>query len=135
MLTFSLTELPPEFIKKLESTRVTAGDTAIFEIELSKGDAMTKWFKNGSDLEQSSRVQLKIDGKKQRLEISDVELGDAGDYAVTIPNSKCNAKLEVEEPKVTFVRKLDETVAGDVGKDVKLLIELSKTNVTVIWHK
>lgn len=96
---------------------------------------MTKWFKNGSELEQSSRVQLKIDGKKQRLEITEVELSDGGDYAVTIPNNKCNAKLEVEEPKVTFVRKLDETVAGDVGKDISLVVELSKANVKVTWLK
>ena len=67
-MTFS--ELPPEFTKKIEPLTVTAGEEkAFFEIELSKGDAITKWFKNGKEVELSDRVHVKIDGKKQRLEV------------------------------------------------------------------
>jgi len=62
--------LPPEFTKKIEPLTVTAGEEkAFFEIELSKGDAITKWFKNGKEVELSDRVHVKIDGKKQRLEV------------------------------------------------------------------
>jgi hypothetical protein len=47
-------ELPPEFTKKIEPLTVTAGEEkATLEIELSKGDAITKWFKNGKEIEQS----------------------------------------------------------------------------------
>lgn len=89
------------FTKKIEPQTVTAGEEkAIFEIELSKGDAITKWFKDGREIEQSEHVQLKIDGKKQRLEIHNVELTDAGEVSCTIGNEKCQAKLVVEEPKV-----------------------------------
>ena len=43
---------------------MTAGEEkATLEIELSKGDAITKWLKNGKEIDQSDRVQLKIDGK------------------------------------------------------------------------
>jgi hypothetical protein len=39
---------------------VTAGEEkATLEIELSKGDAITKWFKNGKEIEQSERVQVR----------------------------------------------------------------------------
>ena len=73
---------------------VTAGEEkASFEIELSKGDAITKWFKNGKEVELSDRVQLKIDGKKQRLEIYNVEISDAGQFSCTIGNEKCVAPL------------------------------------------
>ena len=48
--------------------KVTAGEKAIFEIELSKGDATTKWYKNGTELEFNQRLQLHIDGKPQTVD-------------------------------------------------------------------
>ena len=62
----TVVELAPEFIKKMADAKVTAGEAAAFEIELSKGDAMTKWYKNGAEIDLSTkRIGLKIDGKKQ----------------------------------------------------------------------
>ncbi|XP_017492146.1 PREDICTED: titin-like, partial [Rhagoletis zephyria] len=58
-------ELPPEIIKPLENVTVTKGENAVFEIELSKGDALVKWFKDGKELPLNEHVQLTIDGKKQ----------------------------------------------------------------------
>ena len=80
----------------------------MFEIELSKGDAITKWFKNGTEVELSDRVQTKIDGKKQRLEIFNVSTTDAGEYSCTIESETCAANLAVEEAKVNFEARLPE---------------------------
>ena len=91
-------ELAPEFTKKIEPVKATVGEEkAVFEIELSKGDAITKWFKNGAEIQLSDRVQTTIDGKKQRLEITNVSTTDAGEYSCTIGNEKCTADLAVEE--------------------------------------
>ena len=85
---------------------VTAGEEkASFEIELSKGDAITKWFKNGKEVELSDRVQLKIDGKKQRLEIYNVEISDAGQFSCTIGNEKCVAPLVRKSCTVLLILK------------------------------
>jgi ribosomal protein L12E/L44/L45/RPP1/RPP2 len=63
----TVVELPPEFTKKIQPVNATVGEEkAVFEIELSKGDAITKWFKNGQEVELSGRVQSKIDGTKIR---------------------------------------------------------------------
>ena len=135
----TVVELAPEFIKKMADAKVTAGEAAAFEIELSKGDAMTKWYKNGAEIDLASdkrRVGLKIDGKKQILEISAAETADAGEYSCTIANAaKCSANLVVEEPKVNFVERLTETSVGEVGKDVQLKVNLSKADVAVSWFK
>ena len=132
-----MVELAPEFIKKMADAKVTAGEAAAFEIELSKGDAMTKWYKNGAEIDLASkRIGLKIDGKKQILEISAAETADAGEYSCTIANAaKCSASLVVEEPKVNFVERLTETSVGEVGKDVQLKVNLSKADVAVSWFK
>ncbi len=93
-----MTEKPPEFVRRLSDTRATAGDRAVFEIELSKGDAVTKWYReiagggSGVELDFSSRVRLSIDGKKQRLEIDGVGTADAGEYACTVPGGARCAK-------------------------------------------
>jgi hypothetical protein len=121
----------------LAPTRVTVGDRATFEIELSKGDARSRWRKNGGDLKlDSTRMSLRIDGKVQRLEISDVRMEDAGQYSCAIVGAdECSAALEVEEPRVDFVEKPGETVSGDYGKDLKIEVLLSKPNVAVEWQK
>ena len=107
----------------------------VFEIELSKGDAITKWFKNGTEVETSDRVQAKIDGKKQRLEITNVSTTDAGEYSCTIGNEKCTAALAVEEPKVQFEAKLPETTTADVGQEVQITVQLTAETEAVQWLK
>jgi hypothetical protein len=79
--------------------------------------------------------QLKIDGKKQRLEIYNVELSDAGEFSCTIGNEKCAAKLVVEEPKVNFVAKLPSTTTGDVGQDVRITVQLTNASASAKWLK
>ena len=54
----TVVELAPEFIKKMADAKVTAGEAAAFEIELSKGDAMTKWYKNGADIDLREEIQF-----------------------------------------------------------------------------
>jgi DNA-directed RNA polymerase III subunit RPC5 len=132
----SVIELPPEFTKKLTSASVTAGEKSIFEIEISKGDAKTRWFKNGTEIEFNEHIQLIIDGKKQRLEINSVELSDAGEISCSLGGTtECSARLEVEEPKVNFVAKLPPTTSGSMGQDVKITVVLSSSSVKVVWLK
>jgi len=107
----------------------------VFEIELSKGDAITKWFKNGAEVEISDRVQAKIDGKKQRLEITNVSTTDAGEYSCTIGKEKCTAALAVEEPKVQFEAKLPETTTAAVGQEVQITVQLTAETEAVQWLK
>lgn len=117
----------------------TVGESAHFEIELSKGDAKTKWFKNNVELDVSStsRYRLEIDGKTQRLAIDKVDLSDSGDYSCTIARTRrtCRGSLTVEEPKVSFVTRPPATIIGDYRKDVEIEVELSRDNVHVQWLK
>ena len=132
----AVVELSPEFTKKISDLKVTCSETACFEIEISKGDAKTRWFKNGTEIELSERIQLNIDGKKQRLEISNVELEDAGEYSCSLGvSTSCSGKLVVEEPKVNFVAKLPATTTGKFSSDVKITVELTSASCTVSWLK
>ena len=39
----------------------------------------------------------------------------------------------VEEPKVNFVEKLQETTSGEIGQDIKITVKLSKPDAKVSW--
>lgn len=91
-------ELPPKLSKSLKDVKVDAGETAIFEIELTKGDVRVRWFHDNVEVELSERVQLAIDGKRQRLVVMETTSKDEGSYSCRIggANEDCSqAKLTV----------------------------------------
>ena len=92
----NFTELPPEIIRKLKDTTVAKGDRVCFEIELTKGDALVRWFKDGKELQFSEHIQLAIDGKRQKLKIYSAELADAGVFSCQVGDQTSSARLTVE---------------------------------------
>ncbi|KAG4071436.1 hypothetical protein HA402_011590 [Bradysia odoriphaga] len=44
-------ELPPQIITKMEDLTIAEGEKATFNIELTKGDAWVRWYKNGVELQ------------------------------------------------------------------------------------
>ncbi|KAL9904483.1 titin-like [Glossina fuscipes fuscipes] len=127
-------ELPPEIVKPLENVNVTEGEDAVFETELSKGDAMVKWFKNGEELTLTERIQLAIDGKCQRLIIRKCKPNDAAEYSISVGDHKSNSKLVVEEPLVNFTLRLPDVTIATKNTDAEFVAELSKPDVEVTWY-
>ncbi|TDG44139.1 hypothetical protein AWZ03_009416, partial [Drosophila navojoa] len=128
-------ELPPEIVKHLEDVNVTKGENAVFDIELSKGDALVKWFKNGKEIKFNERIQLAIDGKKQSLRILKAKPEDAGEYTIQVGDQVSKAKLTVEEPLVDFVLRLPDVTLATKTTDAEFTVELSQPDVEVTWHK
>lgn len=128
-------ELPPQIVRKLEDVTVAKGERAVFEIELTKGDALVRWFKGKKELELTERVQLTIDGKVQRLRIDDTELDDTARYSCKVGDQLSIAKLTVEEPDVQFKVPLPEVTLVPKNTDAEFTVELSRPDVDVTWTK
>ncbi|KAL1117088.1 hypothetical protein AAG570_004416 [Ranatra chinensis] len=94
-------ELPPEILTKMQDTTVTRGEKASLEVELTKGDALVRWFKDDVELQFSEHVQLSIDGKRQKLKIYQAEDSDAGVYTCRVGDQVSSASLTVEELNVS----------------------------------
>lgn len=77
-------ELAPEIITPLQDQTVKKGEKAVFEVEISKGDALTKWYKDDVEIQFSEHIQLSIDGKRQKLKIYDSTSEDEGVYKVQV---------------------------------------------------
>lgn len=119
----------------MQDVRIAKGEKATFEIELTKGDALVKWFKNGEELKFSEHVQLSIDGKRQKLKIYNSELEDAGVYSCEVGKQTSSAKLIVEEPQVDFITRLPDVTLVPLNTDAIFTVKLSRPDVPVQWFK
>lgn len=128
-------ELPPEIITKMQDITIARGEKATFDVELTKGDALVRWFKDGQELQFSEHVRLSIDGKRQKLKIYDTEMEDAGIYSCQVGDQTSSARLTVEEPEVDFIKKLPDVTLVPLNTDAIFLIELSRADIPVTWLK
>ncbi|CAD6240006.1 GSCOCG00002463001-RA-CDS [Cotesia congregata] len=131
----TVVELPPEIITKMKDVRIARGDKAKFNIELTKGDALVRWFKDGQELQFSEHVSLSIDGKRQKLKIYEATSEDAGVYSCQVGEQTSAARLIVEEPEIDFIRRLPDVTLVPLDEDALFTIELSKPDVPVQWFK
>lgn len=131
----TVVELPPEIIIKMQDITIATGEKATFDIELTKGDALVRWFKDGQELQFSEHVRLSIDGKRQKLKIYDTEVEDAGIYSCQVGDQTSSARLTVEESEVDFIKKLPDITLVPFNTEATFLIELSRADVPVTWLK
>ncbi|KAG8223454.1 hypothetical protein J437_LFUL001947 [Ladona fulva] len=129
----TVVELPPEIITKMQDVTIAKGERATFEIELTKGDALVRWFKDGKELHFSEHVQLAIDGKRQRLMIYDSVLEDGGLYSCQVGDQESSATLKVEEPMIDFITRLPDVTLVPQNTEAVFTVELSKEDVEVKW--
>jgi len=71
----------------LKESSVTEDEDAEFTCELSKPDAIVKWFANGVELTPSEHVSFESVGTKRTLKIHKSVLDDAATYQCQIVSS------------------------------------------------
>lgn len=130
-----VSELPPEIISQPKDLTVKKEETATLTVELTKGDALVKWYKGPKEIQLSERVQLKIDGKKQSLVVHQATTDDAGEYSCIVSDQKCTVKLRVVDPSAEFTGKLPERTISPPDVDIKFEVELNYPDVEVKWFR
>ena len=79
----------------LKETNVTEDEDAEFTCELSKPDALVKWFKNGVELTANEHVTFETVGTKRTLKIHKSVLDDAATYQCQIVSSGASSQAEL----------------------------------------
>lgn len=126
-------ELPPQITTRLADQTIAAGERATFNIELTKGDALVRWYKDDEELKFSERIQLSIDGKRQKLKIYKATPEDEGRYTCVVGDQESTAVLTVEAPQADFVLRLPGVTLVTKTKDAEFRVELSQPDVEVTW--
>lgn len=84
----------------MQDVTVLQGERGIFEIIISKGDALVRWYKDEEEIQFSEHIQLAIDGKRQRLMVYNSQPSDQGVYACSVGDQTSKAKLTVQGMKI-----------------------------------
>ncbi|CAH0405571.1 unnamed protein product [Chilo suppressalis] len=131
---------PPRITKKLgDSIVCSEKETVTFQIETEAEPAPTvKWFKNKTELVESSSVKISESGKAHSLVITSAARADAGEYSCEIRNIHGSAsdscKLNVRGAPM-FTKKLTDMTAneGDVNVEFTVNVE-AYPEPSVRWY-
>ncbi|KAI5632857.1 immunoglobulin i-set domain-containing protein [Phthorimaea operculella] len=120
---------PPKITKKLGADKVCEEkETVTFKVEIEAEPAPTvKWFKNKTELVESSTVQISSTGAAHSLVISSAARADAGEYSCEIRNAhgtvEDSCKLNVRSGPV-FTEKLKNITAAEGDVNVEFTVSV-----------
>ncbi|XP_056156999.1 obscurin-like protein 1a [Lampris incognitus] len=134
-----VSEAPVKILRKSETKtdlKSLLSDDIVLECELSRANALTKWYKDGRRIEDDERFCEEEEGAFRSLVILNAELGDSGEYFLDAGDDKITFQVTVQEPPVTIVGNSNdpdyqEMVAGD---ELILACEVSRANAPVQWY-
>ncbi|XP_077422211.1 obscurin-like protein 1a [Vanacampus margaritifer] len=135
----NILEPPVNILRKSEidaNLKVLRSDDIVLECELSRGNAKTKWYKDGCRIECDDRFCEEEEGAFRSLVILNAELRDSGEYFLDAEDDNISFQVTVREPPVAIVGSskdgdFQEMAAGD---DLILACELSRANAPVQWY-
>ncbi|KAM4560015.1 obscurin-like protein 1a [Odontesthes bonariensis] len=135
----TVSEPPVNISRKSEMNtelKFLVSDDIVLECELSRANAIVKWYKDGCRIEGDERFCEEEEGAFRSLVILNAELKDSGEYFLDVGDDSITFQVQVEEPPVTIVGNsydpdYQEMVAGD---DLILACEVSRASAPVQWY-
>ncbi|XP_052531344.1 obscurin-like protein 1 isoform X5 [Tympanuchus pallidicinctus] len=98
-------------MQELQDACVQEGDNAVFMCEVSHGDVLGEWFRDGEKIKVSSTVKIRQEGTRHFLLLCTVRPEDAGAIRFAARMASSEASLKVEVLPIRIVKPLrDKTV-------------------------
>ncbi|CAJ1060641.1 LOW QUALITY PROTEIN: obscurin [Xyrichtys novacula] len=126
--------LPPRFKLPLVNQEGTEGNSVILRCELDKPAASVEWWRGPELLRNGDKYQMRKKELQVEMKISDLSLGDTGDYTCVCGEHRTKATVVVNERPIRFLQEL-KNIQVQEGNGVTLSSELSKPSVSVQWNK
>ncbi|KAM9322751.1 LOW QUALITY PROTEIN: obscurin [Pholidichthys leucotaenia] len=129
-----LIELPIKFQKKpiKDTYIVQAGESIVLTTELNTESGSVKWFRDGVELKESSKYNMKKDGLSHTLIVKSAENKDSGTYSCKTADDKLEFKVEVKDSALKFVVPL-KSATVELGGTLDLICELNQASGDVVW--
>ncbi|XP_067890883.1 obscurin-like protein 1 isoform X3 [Heterodontus francisci] len=119
---------PPEL-------RMLTGGDVVLSCELSRPEAVVRWYKDGVKVERSKRSTMEVDGEHRRLTVRSATMEDRGTYVCDAVDDSAKFEVTVSEPPVKIVDSSPPVLRMLTGGDVVLSCELSRPEAVVRWYK
>ncbi|XP_041822214.1 obscurin-like protein 1a [Chelmon rostratus] len=134
-----VSEPPVKILRKAEiktNLKSLISDDIVLECELSRANAVAKWYKDNCRVEVDERYCEEEEGTFRSLVILNAELGDSGEYFLDVGDDNISFQVMVEEPPVTIVGNSNDIDYQDMlaGEDLILACEVSRVNAPVQWY-
>ncbi|XP_073318223.1 obscurin-like protein 1a [Pagrus major] len=134
-----VSEPPVKILRKSEiktNLKSLLSDDIELECELSRANAVAKWYKDNCRIEGDERYCEEEEGAFRSLVILNAELGDSGEYFLDVGDDSISFQVTVEEPPVKIVGNSNETDYQEMmaGEELILACEVSRANAPVQWY-
>uniref|UniRef100_A0A3P8VHJ7 Obscurin like cytoskeletal adaptor 1a n=1 Tax=Cynoglossus semilaevis TaxID=244447 RepID=A0A3P8VHJ7_CYNSE len=132
-----VSEPPVKILRKLEiktDLKFKLGDDIVLECELSRTNAVAKWYKDCCRVGGEERFCEEEEGAFRSLVILNAELTDTGEYFLDVGNDSICFQVKVEVPRVVeFLTELHNTTVLE-GEDATFKCVVSPEDVQLFWH-
>ncbi|XP_075037076.1 obscurin-like protein 1 isoform X2 [Mixophyes fleayi] len=136
--TVTVTEPPVKIINTSDDTEhaCVSGEPVTLSCELSRENALVRWYRDGVEVEESESIRLESDGRRRRLIIISAKPEDAGEFVCDTGDDSVFYNVTVTEPPVKIVNTSDDVELKSVSGDpVVLSCELSRADAPVRWYR
>ncbi|XP_061548059.1 LOW QUALITY PROTEIN: obscurin-like protein 1 [Phycodurus eques] len=136
----TITEPPVKIVSPSQSQMELCqqmSERMVLSCEISRQNAMVRWYRDGLEVEESDNLILEVDGVYRRLIIPETTVKDSAEYVCDTTDDSMTFFVNIAEPPVRFVRprKIVSRLEKMVGETLVLDCEVSRPNAVVFWKK
>uniref|UniRef100_A0A3Q4HD72 Obscurin, cytoskeletal calmodulin and titin-interacting RhoGEF b n=1 Tax=Neolamprologus brichardi TaxID=32507 RepID=A0A3Q4HD72_NEOBR len=110
---------------------VQASESIVLSTELTAEGGSVRWFRDGVELKESSKHEMKKEGLSRTLIVKSAEMKDSGTYSCQTADDKLEFKVQVKALK--FVLPLKPATV-ELGGTLSLICELNQASGDAVWH-
>ncbi|XP_049888815.1 obscurin [Epinephelus moara] len=131
-----VTDAAVKFQKKTvkDTCVVQASEKVVLTTELTSESGSVKWFRDGVELREGSKYEMKKDGLSRTLIVKSTESKDSGTYTCQTADDKLEFKVQVKDSALKFVVPL-KPAAVELGGTLSLMCELNQASGDVVWQR
>ncbi|KAK1879151.1 Obscurin, partial [Dissostichus eleginoides] len=130
-----VTDAAVKFQKKLvkDTCIVQASEKVVLTTELTTESGSVKWCRDGVELKEGSKYEMKKEGLSRTLIVKSSESKDSGTYSCQTADDKLEFKVQVKDSALKFVVPLKPATV-DLEGTLSLMCELNQASGDVVWQ-
>ncbi|XP_073797157.1 obscurin isoform X42 [Danio rerio] len=115
-----------------ETVMFESAEKVILKTEVMSESCSVKWFKDGVELKDGSKYEMKQEGRSRILIVKSSESKDTGTYSCQSADDKVDFKVQVKEAPFKFVGPL-QPVSAVLESTMTLSCSLNKATGNILW--
>ncbi|XP_073686713.1 obscurin [Garra rufa] len=115
-----------------ETVMVESTEKVVLKTEVMSENCSVKWFRDGVELKDGSKYEMKQEGRSRSLIVKSSESKDTGTYSCQTADDKVDFKVQVKDAPSKFVVPL-QPVSAVLESTMTLSCSLNKATSSVLW--